>query len=207
MKILRLFFNNLIKELKALDFAEEVYLEFDAVLRKHGTILNVARLRELKDGPQYEDVVNEQDFKQDVHLKWYVNGSLNTGRKINKSTLCALIAEIAFKVDSQKEEDVKFLVYSDLLDFPGAQPRLENNEAAIKEKHISEMVLRGKVGYLFNKYSAQYLISNLLLCHHNRDLKAKSIANLLSTWIETFIGKTSKERADFLKKCSSSSSL
>jgi hypothetical protein len=192
-------FNMLILELKALDFTEEVYLEFDSVLRKHGTILNVARLRELNGTPQYEDVVNEKDFKGEVLLKWYANGSLNNGRKINKSTLCALLAEIAFKVDEQKEEDVQFLKNSDLLDFPGAQPRLENNEEEVADKHVSEMVLRGKVGYLFNKYSSQYLISNLLLCHHNRDLKAKSISSLLNTWINNFIGKTPAEREAFLQ--------
>jgi len=191
-------FNTLIEELRALDFVKEVYLEFDSVLVKYGTILNVVRLKELNSPPKYQDVVHKEDFKAEVALRWYLNGELKSPGKVNKSILCALLAEIAFKVDENKEEDVQFLKYSDLLDFPGAQPRLENNENEVTEKNISNMVLRGKVGYLFNKYSSQYLISNLLLCHHNRDLKAKSIASLLNTWINNFIGSTPSKREAFL---------
>ena len=190
-------FNKLIEELKKLGFSTKVFLEFKSVLRKHGTLLNVARLRELNADPMYEDVVVKEDFMDSVLLT-YKEGDLFTRRKVDKSTLCALLAEITFSVDQKKEEEIEFLINSDLLDFPGAQPRLKNNEQDMSTEHIGLMVLRGKVGYLFNRYSSQYLINNLLLCHHNRDVKAKSIPEILNTWINNFIGRDAKERQELL---------
>jgi len=47
---------------------------------------------------------------------------------MNKSVLCALVAELIFKVDKELEDEKPFLKHSDLLDFPGARSRLENQD-------------------------------------------------------------------------------
>jgi hypothetical protein len=190
-------FSSLIKELAKLNFTPTVYSEFKAVLKKHGTLLDVNRLKELNREPIYVDS-NKNYFMPDAKIM-FKGEYRDEEMVINKSYLCALIAELVFKVDKELEAEKAFLKTSDLLDFPGARSRLENPESKLSEEHISKMVLRGKVSYIFNKYSSQYLISNLLLCNNNRQIDANYIPKLLNNWIENYIGKNSEKRHQFLK--------
>lgn len=190
-------FSTLIEELNQLEFTSTVYTEFKSVLRKHGTLLHVARLRELNGAPTYEDS-KEGNFIPTAKIM-YQGEFRAIEASINKSYLCALVAELVFKVDKNLEKHKAFLKTSDLLDFPGARSRLENPESKLEKEHISKMVLRGKVSYIFNKYSNQYLISNLLFCNNNAQINANYIPKLLNNWIETFIGKDAQKREEFLK--------
>lgn len=88
------------------------------------------------------------------------------------------------------------------MDFPGARSRLKNQEDKLNETHIGDMVLRGKVSYIFNKYSSQHLISSLFFCNKNMKIEVKYIPKLLNTWIETYIGKTPEQRQRFLSDAS-----
>lgn len=194
-------FEKLIHALSQLDFSEEIGVEFRSVLRKHGTLLDVTRLKELEAGPLYLDVENKSDFVSDVAYRVDNEGTVRTGR-IDKSLLCALTAEVVFNIDPELEKDKPFLDDFDLLDFPGARGRLDNKENNIEAKHMGMMILRGKVSYIFNKYSAQYLINNLLLCNKNQQINVTYISSLLNTWIENYIGKTPEERELFLRETS-----
>jgi hypothetical protein len=191
-------FNLLIGNLGRIDFVEEIHIEFSAVLRKHGTLLHVARLRELDGKPLYEDV-QKDFFKSEVEYLAVGNDNNRRNGRINKSVLCALTAELVFRIDKEMEEDKPFLKGSDLLDFPGARSRLKNKEQLLSPDHIGNMVLRGKVSYIFNKYSSQYLTSNLLFCNKNENIEVKYIPSLLNEWIEAYIGETPEEREAFLK--------
>lgn len=189
-------FNDLIEQLSQLGFANIAYAEFKAVLREYGTILHVARLREITGAPLYEDVVSGKYVNTVDLIIPQPQGNIH--HVANKSKLCALTAELVFKVESEIETQKAFLKNSDLLDFPGARSRLKNQESKIEKSHIGDMVLRGKVSYIFNKYSAQYLISNLFLCNRNQKIEVKYIPKLLNTWIETYIGDTPQKREEFL---------
>ena len=76
-----------------------------------------------------------------------------------------------------------------MLDFPGARSRLELNIDTIQEDAVPDMYLRGKVAYLFNKYSADYEINNLLFCQNDKQLDVNEIPTLLNDWIANNIGK------------------
>lgn len=189
-------FNKLIDQLARLDFAAVAYAEFKSVLREYGTLLHVARLREINGSPLFEDVKASKYQKDVAVIVPNTNG--NSHHTIHKSILCALSAELVFKVDKSLETEKPFLRQSDLLDFPGARSRLKNQEIKLNETHIGDMVLRGKVSYIFNRYSSQYLISSLLFCNKNLKIEVKYIPKLLNTWIETYIGKTPRARKEFL---------
>lgn len=196
-------FNKLVASLVQLKFCEMVFAEFKSVLREHGTILHVARLRELENGPIYEDVSRE-NYVETVRILFHEDGK-PTESTINKSTLCALCGELIFRINPLLAQQKAFLNNADLLDFPGARSRLEireavfvNNQDGTGKSLIDIMVLRGKVSYIFNKYSRDRLISNLLFCNKDAKIEVKYIPRLLNDWIETYIGKSPEEREQSL---------
>lgn len=181
-------FSTLIYEYKKLDFKTEVYLPFDAVLRKKGTMLKIDWLNtvfgtaiELKDGEEKTTDVFSPD------------GSL-LAQSFSKGILSALIGEITFALPEAIAKERRFLKKIDLLDFPGARSREKFKDDTIKE-NLPMVLRRGKVAYLFNKYSRSKLISSVLFCHHNDQKTEPSLSNSITNWIKKEIGNTAEDRA------------
>lgn len=61
------------------------------------------------------------------------------------------------------------------------------------------MLLRGKVSYLFNKYSDDFNINNLLFCTNDKQLDVNEIPTLLFNWISKNIGDNAFNRNNALK--------
>jgi hypothetical protein len=190
-------FRRLIAVYQTINFSDVCYVQYPAVLRKHGTILNVTRLYEILGTVENTEKVPE--FEKETNVLYLVNGVQKTFR-ISKSELCALSYELVFKVNEKLKASKTFLNYMDILDFPGARARLKNQARDIESNNIPEMLLRGKIAYLFNKYSDAFLISNLLLCHNNKKFEARFMPGLLNNWICNFIGSTPEERELFIKE-------
>ena len=186
-------FITLVDELKELNFVSVLFTKFETVLREYGTLMHVARLREL-----YEQTEEGGGFKPMASV-FFQGEHGDQFTDVKKSILCALTAELVFKVRDELKPNKPFLNTSDLLDFPGARSRLKNDENSLNSSHMGEMVLRGKVSYIFNKYSAQFLISNLLFCNSNAQRTVTYIPELLNNWISQSIGKNSEEREIFLR--------
>ena len=171
-------FKLLIEELTKVNFDNVVYANKDAVLRGFGEILDVQRLKELLADQKTISVVTKE----------------NTILNLNLSRLSALSAELTLTIPAETAETKPFLNNTDLLDFPGARSRLELNIDTIQEDAVPDMYLRGKVAYLFNKYSADYEINNLLFCQNDKQLDVNEIPTLLNDWIANNIGKNQEER-------------
>ena len=185
-------FNALVMEYAKLNFKTDVYVPFEAVLRENGTLLNIEWLdsvcglhRDFGKYIEYTDVYDE-------------NGSL-LAQDFKKAFLSALIAEVTFVVPENVAKERKFLNKLDLLDFPGARSREKLKESELSEV-LPIILRRGKVAYLFNKYSRSLKISAVLFCHHN-DMKTEpSIGSTINYWIEDNIGETPEKRAQMLNK-------
>ncbi|QQS27599.1 MAG: hypothetical protein IPM47_11960 [Sphingobacteriales bacterium] len=188
-------FNALINELHKIKFAKIIYAEFRSILRTHGTILHVDRLKELGEEPVFADV-SKSDWLPDVQ---FFEPNSNKTFSIRKNHLCSLIEELVLPLDQELEKTKSFLSHSDLLDFPGARGRLTNIEAKIGKEHIGQMVLRGKVSYIFNRYSRLNLVMNLLFCNNDEQIATSEISVLLNSWISEYIGQLPEERTAFLK--------
>ncbi len=202
-------FNKLIESLRQMGFCRTVYIKMDAILRRHGTILHVDRLYELMG---ISEVINEKGEKRRVEqapqpLMSVLTEKGNKIEGIQKSIFCALSMELALTMvdpsDNSKNSSIlvekPFLKDSDILDFPGARSRKMIQANTISETDVCEMILRGKVAYLFNKYSQQYLITNLLFCHHDTKSEVVTLSSLLQGWVESTIGKTPEDRENFMK--------
>lgn len=187
-------FNLLIQKLGSIGFIGECFVDFKSILRENGTLLGVARLREIFDKVTFEDVT-EDKYLPSAKVYMPTDKSI---RKVKKSVLCALARELVFKLDDDIRKEKKFLEETDLLDFPGARARLTNEEKQVEKEHLPQMLLRGKVAYIFNKYSQDHLINNILLCHNNGQAGPRYIPQLLNNWIRRFVGDSPEERQEFM---------
>jgi hypothetical protein len=195
-KITKLF-SELLKQYEKIDFADVVHLPINAVLRDNGTLLDVARLHEIYG----EYTGSEANYQKTTSILILKNGEEKTVNDFSKPYLCALTAELIFRLPNELEESKPFLKNTDLLDFPGARNRLGIHEDEIVDTDIPKMLLRGKVAYLFNKYSYSEKINILLFCQNSEKSEVQNILpELLNNWIGEMIGKTMEERQAFIEK-------
>lgn len=183
----------LINAYQQIHFHSEVYLPFNSVLREKGTLLDIRWLDHIFDGEAIDNIVNVEKVTSVYDSK----GVLLCD--IHKSFMSALMAEITLTLPDSLVEDRAFLKKMDLLDFPGARARGSFKESEI-EKALPEMLRRGKVSYLFNKYSQAMRISSVLFCHHQNQKSESSVTDSIDTWISKNIGETPAKRASMLNR-------
>jgi len=186
-------FAALIVEYEKLKFSDEVYLPMESVLYIYGTLLDVKRLREIYSEP--DRIEPQYTAKTKVFLK-----ENNQEIEFAKSYLCALSAELVFSQSETLLESKPFLKETDLLDFPGARSRMEKPMDAIETKIIPDLLLRGKVAYLFNKYSDAEKINILIFCAKHEQAAQWIMPRLLNNWINKVIGDTPEKRELFINK-------
>ena len=181
---------NLINQCAELNFEREIYLPIESVLYAHGTLLDVKRLREIYDPA--DKIETQYSSTTNVLL-------LNKEEKnIPKSFLCALTAELVFSQSESLMNSKPFLNEIDLLDFPGARSRMEMPIEAIEEKTIPDLLLRGKVAYLFNKYSDSEKINVLIFCAKHEQTAQRTMPRLLNNWVNKVIGDNTSKRESFI---------
>jgi hypothetical protein len=177
-------FDKLVNALQLLKFNDHVYVEPNTILRNGGKILDVDRVKGIFSKEEFIKVnlPNIEVVTIDVHQ------------------LSALTAEITMPLNPKIGESKSFLKNTDLLDFPGARSRQQLHTEHINEESVPMCLLRGKISYLFNKYSSNYEINNLLFCLKNDKNEVGEIPQLLNDWIETNVGNNSDEREKRLGK-------
>lgn len=184
-------FSVLIAEYKKLNFQTVIYVPFEAIMRDKGTLLKI----------EWLDTVCEVAIdtgSDEVTTDVYNNSGQLLARDFPKGSLSALIAELTLEVPEELASERSFLRKLDLLDFPGARSREKYKEDELKSV-LPKILRRGKVAYLFNKYSRSLRISSVLFCHHNNQKAEATMGESINDWIEQNIGKTPEERAQMLR--------
>ena len=180
---------NIIQKYKQIQFVKELHVPYSAILRNGTEILNVERLKELY-----------ADNQKSIQCVARINGVENSF-EISASYLCAMASEIVLKLPDNLVDEIPFLQNTDILDFPGARARLDKKEEDIVDNTlVPQMLLRGKVAYLFNKFSDNLMINTLLFCHGKKQAGPRFMPDLLKNWIESFVGKDLDARQKFMDK-------
>lgn len=122
---------------------------------------------------------------------------------VSVAQLAALTAELTFPlIEPTQDPQVEKV---DLLDFPGYRGRLSLksvNEAASQASSqggnpVSQLILRGKVAYLFERYTDSQEMNALVVCtSSDKQSDVTSVGPVLTRWIEKTQGLTSQDRAD-----------
>jgi hypothetical protein len=170
-------FNLLNNDLEKLGYNKSIFMNESSILRGGGEILDVSRVKEIFDKDTSEQTV-------------YCD---NKEISINTNRLSAVISEVTLSISEDLKTKKEFIQNTDLLDFPGARSRLVLNK--ITEEETPLMFLRGKIAYLFKRYSTNLEINNLLFCINDQQIEVNELPSLLNEWISTNIGDSIDHRS------------
>lgn len=215
-------FIRMLQGYETLGFSKKVYIPISALLNTTTTLMSSLCLQKLDvSSPTTGNVdpnMGTDLFTEDQKI---VEG-------FSKSVLSSIAAEVVFQIPKEtiaeeliyntegilddgnrqrllskgwnKKVSKEFLNTVDIFDFPGARAALELQEEQIKIELNNKMMLRGKVRYLFNKYSDERLINVLMLCHDHMQNGPTVMPGLVEQWIKQNMGASIRERTAFLDK-------
>jgi len=177
--------------LQKLAFAPEALLGMDALIPREKSIIDVLTLDRL--GADSDDTLQVRPKQAD--------GRSSPDTSLPRSLICALTAELNVAI---AEKPWDFFDHTDLLDFPGARSRLKlaKLDDVSKAKGVAEganplreLLLRGKVAYLFQRYSSERELSAILLCIPDGNQEVRDLSDMMTAWIDQTIGATPADRA------------
>jgi len=187
------------RALASLGHAERVFAPLSALVRttaqgglsQADSIMNVDMLERLG-----------RDSDQRIAVRPQVDGRLLGEVELTLAQLAALTAELVFPLVEATSEPLFEEV--DLLDFPGYRGRLaveslDDVRRAVNSEDsnpVAQLILRGKVAYLFERYTDSQEMNVLIVCTpSNKQSDVTSVGPVLSRWIERTQGETPAERA------------
>lgn len=230
-------FQRLVDALERLGFAREVYVDFDAVMHlgdNKNTIMSVDCLNGLDDTswalktnvyvmkegrlstvsgfPKCElcAICAETIFKIEPD---YLDDEDEYGFD---GSYCDQPGYMPLQTKGKLPDKVKkdLLADTDLLDFPGARNRLAVMEDFLSKidkeagaSNLVQMLLRGKVAYLFNSYNESRIINILLFCHDNEQPNVNEMYRMINDWVEKYVGTSVRLRQQTIRQCGGVSPL
>lgn len=185
--------------LAKLDGARTVYVPLSALVRREGdgyqwspdSILNVDVLDRLG-----------KDEAEPLSVLPVVDGAVKPESGIPRSLLAALTAELKFVLADPPVANM--LEQVDLLDFPGYRGRLAIADLDEIRKDpklagtdpVAQLLLRGKVGYLFERYTDDQEMSILIMCTRcDIQIEITTLKPVLDTWVHSTQGEKPADRA------------
>ena len=217
-------FQRLSDALRNLNYAKTVYLPISAVLNTNQTLMSVQRINELGQKEKDEEAAYT---KVCIAEPGGGNRVIERYDKSELSALCAeavfkveerfLNSELSYDMTMITDPAVRaklpegtfkkdIIRHTDLLDFPGARARnqlkeenLDKTDAKSAMTNDANVYLRGKVAYLFNRYSDCGLINILLFCHDNAQRNDDTLYITIENWIKQYVGDSAQQRARTLR--------
>lgn len=184
--------------LHRLSLAETVYApisalvsERDGQLVQSNSIINV-------------DILSRLGGSADTTIKVRpaIAGVLSPAVSVNRAELAALTNELIFRLDNQPANPIVNSV--DLLDFPGYRSRqklMSIDEASEVDSHgvannpVAKLLLRGKVAYLFERYTNEQEMNALVMCTSTfKQSEVVSVGPVLKSWIDKTQGASAQQR-------------
>lgn len=169
----------LAEALGRIDHATEVYAPLAALIPRETSIIDVKTLHGLFAGSD----------------PLAVRTPAGRVAELPRAIVCALAAELVFPMETLPSP---LFAETDLLDFPGARNRFEqplSKTLAEPEKTVTQLLLRGKVAYLFDRYVENQEITSMLLCVPDSNMETLDLPGLVDTWIAMTHGARPEARA------------
>ena len=152
-----------------------------------------------KDSIMNVDILGRlgKDNSDVIEIMPFNDGQTLPSVSVPRSILAALTLELIFPLVEKPICDMLETV--DLLDFPGYRGRLSIEDIngvkdAVKDNNkdpVSELLLRGKVAYLFERFTDCQEMNVLIVCTpSDKQSDVTSVGPVLSSWIEKTQGET-----------------
>lgn len=179
------------KTLAQLGHPKSVYAPLSAVIKeKENGELSKA------DSIMSVDMVERLGTSRDKTIKvrpHFDAENIGEAVSISLAQLAILTAELVFPLINKTRVPVFENV--DLLDFPGYRGRLNITKIS-SDNPVSQLLLRGKVAYLFERYTDSQEMNILIMCTpSNAQSEVNDVGPVLERWIERTQGETAEIRA------------
>ncbi len=179
-------YEQLVGALGKLGHPDKAYAGIESLQPRTSSIIDVATLSGL-DGKGAVDDVNLRSEK-------------GVECALPRPVVTALVAELVLPI---VERPWDFFDNADLLDFPGVRERNTAKKAGGLEAYFKhseaprqELFLRGKVGFLYDRYVAQQDLTAMLLCVPPSNINvAADLSQGIEEWLMRTQGATAEERA------------
>ena len=158
-------FIKLTASLQELGNEPEIHLPISSLTPRSTSIIDVSILEHL-DGQKSDVEVIKTSVKE---------------VSIEKSVLSALISELYLPIVNPKRTVFE---KADLLDFPGARTRFQKRLQDNDENGIHEFFLRGKIDYLFHKFTMDLRLDALVFCIDPGPLNVRELPDSLDDWLQ-----------------------
>lgn len=180
-------YRSLANVLAKLNHAKMVFAPLETLIdHSSGSIMNV-------------DSLNRLGSNQDrtVEIRFWKEGQQTGSAALSQAELAALTSELIFPLADVTTRSVMEQV--DLLDFPGYRGRLKllalKDAAQEGQNPVSQLLLRGKVAYLFERYTDNQEMNALVVCASSfKQSDVSDVGPVLTRWVEKTQGKTAEER-------------
>lgn len=181
-------FLQLAQALNLLGHALEANAEMGALIPRESSIVDVAILSQLGTAKDQQDQIRLKPLS--------TAGKAIAPLSLPRALLTALVAELTVVMQSQPYD---FFDHVDLLDFPGARSRLKLDGLPVDESdrqvQVRELFLRGKIAYLFQRYTDERELSSMLLCMPPSVMEVKDLSGMVHEWIKSTHGDSPATRA------------
>ncbi|MCK3654943.1 hypothetical protein A4G19_03910 [Pasteurellaceae bacterium Macca] len=185
------------KSLQQLGHPERVYAPLSAVVKEQNGIFSQAD--SIMNVDMLERIGSERDeqiFVRPAFGEGNDEQSCGEAVEISLAQLAALTAELVFPLINKTRVDAFEKV--DLLDFPGYRGRLAISALSdVKEGNpVPQLILRGKVAYLFERYTDSQEMNILIVCTpSDKQSDVNSVGPVLERWIKKTQGENAEQRA------------
>ena len=186
--------------LEQANFADVIYAPIHILVERDArgnwvqgqNIMNVDILEKLGDAR--DDVIEVLPSK---------DGTAMDPIRLPRATLAALTAEIRFQLAEAPQAEM--LEHTDLLDFPGYRGRLSItslNDVRTQMRNeqvdpVAQLVLRGKVAYLFERYTTQQVMNLLVMCTpSHKQMDVNTLGPALDEWVSATQGGNPQMRQE-----------
>ncbi|BEE16384.1 hypothetical protein VAWG006_06370 [Aeromonas enteropelogenes] len=182
-------YRNLATSLARLGHAKTVYAPLDCLLNQGNGSVSIMNVDSLGLLGSAED--------RTVEICFLGADGRHMPASIAQAQLAALTTELIFPMVEGAAGSLVEQV--DLLDFPGYRGRLAISKleeaASAGGSPISQLLLRGKVAYLFERYTDNQEMNALVVCASAaKQSDVTSVGPVLTRWVEKTQGKCASER-------------
>jgi hypothetical protein len=197
-------FDMLSRTLEKLNHPKSVFTSLDALV---AVDQGSGAIRQKSDSIMSVSTLFKLGQKDDTSLEVMVGTPAGKTVEVSRAEIAALTAETHFPLENTPTQEALNSV--DILDFPGYRGRLkldsfedgnqivqDTSANPSKRNRVAELLLRGKVAFLFQRYTDMQEMNVLVICAaSHKQSEVSDVGPVLDRWVKETHGSSPQERS------------